>query len=63
MAAIDLALLPGSFLVDLFPIRTSSSPKAIPKGSHSIHFHSKIRPRMGSWSRVQDVREDREEEH
>ena len=62
MAAVGLALLPGAFLVDLFPMRTSSSQKTFPKGSYNVHSHSQIRPGMVSRSRFQEVREDSEEE-
>jgi len=63
MAAVDIAMLPGAFLVDVLPIRTNSSRRAIPKRSYSVNFHSQIRPGMVSWGQFQDVCKDGQEEH
>ena len=62
MDALGVATLPGSFLVDTFPIRMSFNQKTLPKRSLNFHSHSEIRPRVVPWSRLQDVREDSEGE-
>jgi len=63
MAAVDLALLPGAFLVDVFPMRMGSGQRVLLKRSHDIHFHSQVCPGMVSRSWFQDIREDRREGH
>lgn len=64
MVAIDLALLPGTFLVDFLPIRMNFSRTVISgKGILQNPLHSQIHPGVVPWSRLQDVCEDWEEGH
>ena len=64
MAALDLALLPGTFLVDFLPIRIHFSRiRALLKTSYNVYLNSQIRPGMVARGRFQKVCEDREEEY
>ena len=58
MNAIDVALVPGNFLVDALPIRTSSGLNFSVQ-TESAHSHdSQIRSRMVPWSWFQEVRKN-----
>lgn len=62
MAAVDVAMLPGAFSVDVFPIRMDSSRRNPSQRSYHVHLHSQIRSGMVSWSWFQDVCEGGKEE-
>ena len=62
MAAVSISLMPGSFFVDVLPIRMSFSQSASPQPSYDIHFDSQIRPGMVPRSWFQEAREESKEE-
>ena len=56
IGALDLAL-PGTFLVDTFPIRTCLGYGSSGRISQCSFLRSKTRPGMVPWRRFQEVRE------
>ena len=58
MNAIDVALVPGNFLVDALPIRTSSGLNLSVQTENTHSHDSQIHSRMVPWSWFQEVRED-----